>query len=135
VSQNGEFPDDEHSLLSSIRKIMKVIKILAITVTIIMFLTLMYGFIEGDFFREGSILMSLVWGKVSLIDVYAGFVLFSGWVIFREQKPWIAFVWIIFIMVLGNFITGLYVTIALYRCNGDFNLFWLGKFHKKQVEV
>ena len=92
-----------------------------------MFLTLVYGFIAGDFFEEGSILFSMAWGKVSLIDVYIGFFLFSGWVLYREEKWLKAVLWIISIMVLGNFITCLYATIALYKSNNDFKRFWLGK--------
>lgn len=111
---------------------MKAAKFLAIGFTAIMFLTLLYGFIRGDFFKEGSVLVSLAWGKVSLIDVYIGFFLFSGWVIYREEKPTLAVLWIISIMVFGNFITSLYVTIMLFKSKGDFQWFWLGKHLKKR---
>jgi hypothetical protein len=106
---------------------MKAFKILAIAGTLIMFLTLVYGFVVGDFFKEGSILMSLAWGKVSLIDVYIGFFLFSGWVLFREERWMTSALWIILIMILGNFITCLYVTITLFRSGDDSKRFWLGK--------
>jgi uncharacterized membrane protein len=108
---------------------MKTAKILAIAGTIIMFLTLAYGFAKGDFFKEGSILMSLAWGKVSLVDVYVGFFLFSGWVLFREERWLIAALWILLILVLGNFITCLYVSLALYTSGKDYKQFWLGKQH------
>lgn len=106
---------------------MKTAKVFAVTGTLIMFLTLLYGFIAGDFFEEGSILFSMAWGKVSLIDVYIGFFLFSAWVLYREEKWMTALMWILLIMVLGNFITCLYATIALYKSNNDFERFWLGK--------
>ncbi len=106
---------------------MKTAKAFAVTGTLIMFLTLIYGFVIGDFFKEGSILFSLAWGKVSLIDVYTGFFVFSGWVLYREEKWTSAALWIIAIMVLGNFITCLYVTIALFKSKEDFKMFWLGK--------
>jgi len=106
---------------------MKAAKTLAITGTLIMFVTLAYGFIVGDFFKEGSILFSGAWGKVSLIDVYIGFFLFSGWVLYREEKWATAVLWILSIMILGNFITCLYATIVLYKSNDDFKQFWLGK--------
>jgi len=92
-----------------------------------MFLTLVYGFVYGDFFKEGSVLMSIVWGKVSLIDVYIGFFLFSGWVLFREQKRVIAVIWIVLFMILGNFATCLYATIALYKSKNNWKVFWLGR--------
>jgi len=106
---------------------MKIFKVFAIGGTITMFLTLVYGFIAGDFFKEGSILFSIAWGKVSLIDVYIGFFLFSAWVIYREEKWATAVLWILLIMVLGNFITCLYATIALFKSQEDFKRFWLGK--------
>ena len=106
---------------------MKLVKLLAITGTLVMFFTLMYGFIYGDFFGEGSILMSMAWGKVSLVDVYIGFFLFSGWVLYREEKLINFILWVFLIMVLGNFITCLYVTIALYKSKENWNRFWLGK--------
>jgi hypothetical protein len=106
---------------------MKTAKAFAVTGTLIMFLTLTYGFIIGDFFKEGSILFSMAWGKVSLVDVYIGFFLFSAWIIYREEKWITAVLWILSIMVLGNFITCLYATIALYKSQEDFKRFWLGK--------
>ena len=105
---------------------MRVVKFLALAGTIVMFFTLTYGFIYGDFFREGSAIFSIAWGKVSLIDVYVGFFLFSGWVIFREQNKINAVLWIVSIMLLGNFITCLYTTIAMFRSKNDWKVFWLG---------
>jgi hypothetical protein len=109
---------------------MKAAKVFAVLVTLIMFLTLVYGFIAGNFFTEGSILFSMAWGKVSLIDVYIGFFLFSAWVLYREENSLTAALWILSIMVLGNFITGLYATIALFNSGEDFKRFWLGKHHQ-----
>ncbi|MBK6963229.1 MAG: DUF1475 family protein [Bacteroidales bacterium] len=109
---------------------MKAAKTFAVAGTLIMFLTLLYGFIEGDFFKEGSLLFSMVWGKVSLIDVYIGFFLFSAWVLYREEKLMTSALWILSIMVLGNLITCLYATIALYNSGEDYKRFWLGKHHQ-----
>lgn len=109
---------------------MKTAKAFAVTGTLIMFLTLIYGFFMGDFFKEGSILFSMAWGKVSLIDVYIGFFLFSAWVLYREKKWTTTAMWILSIMVLGNFITCLYATIALYNSGEDFKRFWLGKHYQ-----
>lgn len=108
----------------------KAFKVFAIAGTIIMFLTLVYGFIAGNFFQEGSILFSMAWGKVSLIDVYIGFFLFSAWIIYREEKWVTAVLWILSIMILGNFITCLYATIALYGSQDNFKHFWLGKHNQ-----
>ena len=109
---------------------MKLIKTLAIACTLLMFLALIYGFVFGDFFKEGSVLISLAWGKISLIDVYIGFLLFSGWIVYRENKLIDASVWILFIILFGNFISCLYVTINLFKSNGNIQWFWLGKHNK-----
>lgn len=106
---------------------MKTAKILAISGTLIMFFTLVYGFVYGNFFKEGGLIISVAWGKVSLIDVYIGFFLFSGWVLFREQNKYIAVIWVVIFMILGNFATCLYATIALFKSNNDWRVFWLGK--------
>jgi hypothetical protein len=106
---------------------MKAVKLLAIAGTFIMFVALVYGFVAGDFFKEGSVLMSLAWGRVSLIDVYIGFFLFSGWVVYREKNWLISALWILLIMILGNFITCLYVTSKLFQSGDDIKRFWLGK--------
>jgi hypothetical protein len=66
------------------------------------------------------------WGQVSLVDVYVGFMLFSGWVVYREKSVLRSAVWIVAIIVLGNFTASLYALIALYRSQGDWHRFWLG---------
>jgi len=108
---------------------MKIAKALAITVTIVMFFTLVYGVSAGNFFEEGSLLFSMAWGKVTLIEVYIGFLLFSSWVVYREKKLIVAVLWILSLMVLGNFITGLYITITLFNSNEGLKQFWLGKHY------
>jgi hypothetical protein len=105
---------------------MKTAKLLALVGTAIMFFTLMYGFIYGNFFKEGNTLLSIAWGKVSLIDVYIGFILFSCWVLFREQNRLTAVIWVVIFMILGNFATCLYTTIALFKSKNDWKVFWLG---------
>ena len=110
---------------------MKTARFLSNLGTIIMFVILIYGFAKGDFFKEGSILVNMPWGHVSLVDVYIGFFLFSGWVFYRENSIFVALIWFLLILVLGNFITCLYTSLALYKAV-NFNQFWLGK-HAQNV--
>ena len=105
---------------------MKLAKVVAWLATIIMGLTLLYGFTQGDLSAEGRIIASIPWGIVSLVDVYVGFILFSGWMVFRERSLALAIVWVILIMVLGSFIAGIYTLIAVYTCGGDWRRFWMG---------
>ena len=48
---------------------------------------LAYGFIVGDFWKDGGELMENPWGVVSLFDVYVGFFFFIGWIAYRECCP------------------------------------------------
>jgi len=82
--------------------------------------------IDGSFWQEGSVLFALAWGKVTLADLYVGFALFSGWVIFREHHRGRALVFVVLVMTLGNAFTCVYVLTALVRSRGNWEQFWLG---------
>lgn len=88
---------------------------------------LIYGFTVGDFLSEGSQLLGMPWGIVSLVDLYVGFILFSMWIIYREKSLFIAILWTIAMMVLGFFTGSLYVFLTLQNSGGDWRKFWLGK--------
>ena len=85
-----------------------------------------YGLVAGDFWREGRILMRMPWGVISVIDVYAGGALFSGWIAMRERSVARTAGWVVSIFFLGNFATALYALVALRSSNGDAMLCWLG---------
>ena len=87
---------------------------------------LIYGFTMGDFAGEGSELVSMPWGIVSLVDLYVGFALFSFWITFREKSAIRATVWILFMVVLGFFTASLYTFVALQTSDGDWRKFWMG---------
>ncbi|MBN1639732.1 MAG: DUF1475 family protein [Anaerolineae bacterium] len=105
---------------------MRSAKILAWLCLLAMTGILIYGFVVGDFSGEGSVLLSMPWGLVSLVDLYAGFALFSGWVVYRERSTWRSVGWVLFIMVLGFFAASLYTLVALYTSKGDWRRFWMG---------
>jgi len=88
---------------------------------------LVYGFAVGDFGAEGSQLLSMPWGIVSLVDLYVGFLLFSGWIVYREKSLARSAVWVILMMVLGSWTASLYVFLALRASNGNWPRFWLGR--------
>lgn len=106
---------------------MKIAKIISLLGVLAMTAVLVYGFTVGDFSGEGSQLMSMPWGIVSLVDLYTGFILFSGWIIYREKSLPLAIAWTIAMMVLGFFAGSLYAFIALQTSGGDWRKFWLGK--------
>jgi uncharacterized membrane protein len=110
---------------------MKIARIFAISGTLIMFFSLIYGFVYGDFFAEGKIISSMPWGHVSLIDVYVGFAIVGGWIIYRENNIRRSILWIAGLFFLGNFIACLYIWIAVEKANGDVKKFW---FNQRIIE-
>lgn len=106
---------------------MKLAKLISILGMLAMAAVLINGFTRGDFFGEGSRLFTMPWGIVSLVDLYTGFILFSGWIIYREKSLLGAILWIIAMMTLGFFAGSLYAFIALQTSGSDWRKFWLGK--------
>ena len=87
---------------------------------------LIYAFSSGDFAAEGRELLSMPWGIVSLVDLYTGFALFAGWILYREASRGVGLLWVVLLLVTGFWAGSLYALIALLRCGGDWHRFWLG---------
>jgi len=87
---------------------------------------LLYAFTNGSFGAEGKELLSMPWGVVSLVDLYVGFTLFSGWIVYREKSLVRSAIWVVLMMVLGFFTASLYTLIALQTSQGDWKRFWMG---------
>jgi hypothetical protein len=111
---------------------MQIAKGIALLATFAMGAALLYGFAAGDFAKEGGDLLSMPWGIVSLVDLYVGFILFSGWIVFRENSLTRSIFWVVLVMVLGFFTASLYTFIALHTSGGDWKRFWMG--HKVSFE-
>ncbi len=105
---------------------MRIAKALAWIGLISMTAVLVYGFVIGDFFEEGKILISMPWGIVSLVDLYVGFILFSAWIVYREKSRLSAAGWVLLMMVLGFFTASLYTLVALYSSKGNWRRFLMG---------
>lgn len=105
---------------------MKTIKTLAVLGLLAMTAVLIYGFTVGDFSGEGSQLLTMPWGIVSLVDLYTGFALFSVWIFYRE-KLFPAILWTLAMLTLGFWAGSLYALLAAIRSRGDWQKFWLGK--------
>lgn len=85
-----------------------------------------YAMIIGNFFEELHIMRPLPWFHLSMLDLYMGFLLFAGWIVFRERSLIRAFIWIALLLSLGNLTACLYGIIALIRASGDWQNFWMG---------
>jgi hypothetical protein len=106
---------------------MKLAKSICIIGLTAMSLVLLYGFIFGNFFVEGSKLLQMPWGIVSMIDLYIGFILFSAWIVFREKASLPSWIWVALMMVLGFWTASLYVLLALNKSKGNWIKFWMGR--------
>lgn len=101
------------------------VRIVTVALTVVMFGAIALATATGDFGDEGSWILGHPWGRMSLIDLYVGIALFTGWVFLRERNPWVGVVWIPAFFVLGNAATALYAVIAAFRSE-DVNAFLLG---------
>lgn len=101
------------------------IRITTVALTVVMFVAIGVSAATGDFSGEGSQLLDLPWGRMSLIDLYVGVALIWGWVVLREAKLWVAFAWLAVFIVLGHGGTALYAAIASFRTD-DVRAFLLG---------
>ena len=106
---------------------MRTIGILAALGALAMLAALMYGFVAGDFLREGSVLLSLAWGGVSLVDLYVAFVLFASWILYREGWRLRTMLWIVAVMTLGSLAICLYLMVLARSSRGDWNVFFGGR--------
>ncbi len=91
-----------------------------------MFALIFRAIAVGNFADEGGVLLALIWGKVTLADLYVGFTLFSSWVLYREGRAARAACFVALVMTLGNAFAALYVLVALLRSRGSWPRFWLG---------
>lgn len=106
---------------------MKIAKIIALLGLLAMTGILIFGFSVGNFGEEGAKLLAMPWGIVSLVDLYTGFILFSGWIVFREKALLPSIVWVLLMLTLGFWAGALYTLIALQTSANDWKRFWLGK--------
>ncbi len=70
---------------------------------------LVYGFSAGSFGAEGSQILDLAWGRVTLIDLYTGLFLVAGWILWREGSLVRALPWLIAMVFLGSLAAAAYV--------------------------
>lgn len=106
---------------------MKLIRLISALGTLSMTGILVYAFTVGDFTGEGSKLLSMPWGIVSMVDLYVGFILFSIWIVYRERSLPVAIIWVFFMMTLGFFTGSLYMFVTTFTSKNDWKKFWLGK--------
>ncbi|MFW6029283.1 MAG: DUF1475 family protein [Halanaerobiales bacterium] len=113
--------------------IMKAVKFVGWICFFAMLSALIYGFTMGDFFEDGSKILSNPWGIVSLVDLYVGFTIFSIWIYVREKNSFAKLFWIIAMMIFGFFTASIYLLVVAYQSKGDVKRFVFGSNYQKYI--
>lgn len=93
---------------------MRIVRFLSVVLTLVMLATVAYGLVSGGFTTEGSEILGLPWGRVTLIDLYVGLVIFAIWIAIRETR-WLARIgWWAALVVLGNLAAAAYLLVASF---------------------
>ena len=103
---------------------MRTFRTLSLVTTAIMAVSLVAAFLTGDFATEGSQLLDLAWGRMSLIDLYVGAVLIGAWMAHREESRLRIVAWWIALLVFGHLASAIYVFVAAR--SSDWHTFWSG---------
>jgi len=101
--------------------------IIASTGFCVMSLFLMDAVVTGHLLNEGRVLIAMPWGRMSLVDLYTGLLLFCCWIGWREQNKYVAIIWMLMLLVFGNLASCLYVLMALYQARGRTEVFFYGQ--------
>lgn len=91
-------------------------------------------FINGNFAEEGSAILKNNWGIMSLVDLYAGILVFSTWIIFREENKFLIFILMVLMFFFGFLTASLYILINLYKSKGDLTQFFFGSRREEILE-
>ena len=105
--------------------------LLVSSLALAMCIGLVHGFISGDFFEEGGILVGLAWGKVAILDVYIGFLLFGIWIFYRERNILRFMLWFVPLLLIGNLVSAVYLLSATLQSKGDLNQLLFGQNIKR----
>lgn len=100
--------------------------VLAVIGICAMIAVLIHAARDGDFLAEGGRLLAMPWGRATLLDVYVGLALFSGWVLWREANRATAAAWVVLILAGGNLVACCYVLRAVATAQGVSARFWMG---------
>lgn len=78
-------------------------------VTIAMASAIAYGMASGGFADELRALLDTPWARVTLIDLFLGFIIIGAWIGWREQSLLRAIPWWIALAFTGNLAAGIYL--------------------------
>lgn len=91
-----------------------------------MIISLINVFLNGNFALEGGELLGNNWGIMTLVDLFAGLIIFYTWIIFREKNIVTSLIMLPFMLLFGFLTASLYILYNLYKSKGDLTDFFLG---------
>ena len=109
------------------KKLFLAAKILSLAGFLILLGLIIFGVTARDFSAEGNIMLSVFWGKFTMVDIYVSFLVFYIWVVIRERSVLKSILWFLLIMLGGSMSICLYLFIALMTSKDDFKTLMLGK--------
>jgi hypothetical protein len=109
---------------------LRYVRTIAWTGLAVVSMALVYVFVVGHMATDWPGLIDNPLGLATLIDAYVGFALFSCWIVWRETRLTAGMLWVIFVLIGGNFVSALYVLVALHTSGGEVEAFWLGARYK-----
>jgi hypothetical protein len=62
------------------------------------------------------------WFVATLFDAYFAFIAFFCWLAYKENSVWKSFLWLLALLLLGNFVIAGYCLIQLFRVKADASL-------------
>lgn len=72
---------------------------------------LIWAAVRGDFMAEGAALVTMPWGRVSLADLYLGFVIYALAVCLVERGNGARAFWALPVFILGNVWSALWIVV------------------------
>lgn len=96
---------------------MVALRILSVVGVLVMASAISFGLVSGDFSGEGSEIVALAWGKVTLVDLYVGLAFFGAWVALRERRAVRVAAWWLGLVFLGNLAAAIYLAVAALRAD------------------
>ncbi len=102
-------------------------KIISFAAFLIFLALIIFGVTARDFSAEGSVLLSVFWGKFTMLDIYAAFLVIFIWVVIRERSILKSALWFVLIMLGGSMSICLYLFVALMTSKDDLRILLLGK--------
>lgn len=94
---------------------MAVVRAVAVTSAVVMFVSIVVGFATADFGQDGEALLGLTWGVVTLVDLYVAFTFVWLWIAWREADAVRAGIWLVLVAGLGSLAIAGYVVRASFR--------------------